>query len=48
MMYGDQQIIKTNTMVSVILTVLTFARGIMPLELARLAGVAPRSARIML
>jgi len=45
MIYGDQQMMNTNTMVNVILTVLTFARGIMPLELALLAGAAPKPAR---
>lgn len=44
-MYGDQQMMNTKTMVRVILTVLTLARGIIPLELALLAGAAPKPAR---
>lgn len=36
MMYGDQHMMNTTTITIVILTVLTFARGIMPRELARL------------
>lgn len=44
-MYGDQHMINTNTIVSVIFTVLTLARGMMPRELARRVAAAPKPAR---
>lgn len=44
-MYGDQHRINTNTIVSVIFTVLTLARGMMPLELARLVAAPPNPTR---
>lgn len=46
-MYGDQHSMNTMTMTNVILTVLTFAFGIMPRELARrlLASANPAPVR---